>query len=217
MVADPPPVRVALVNDYDLVVQGLRRMIEPFLDRIDLVELDSRRPVARPVDIVLYDTFAQDHTDRSKVEQILQDGSGDKVVLFSWNVHEDLVRGALDAGASGYLSKGMPASDLVAALEDIHRGEQVTDEREAPEDAGTDWPGRAEGLSAREAEVLALITRGFTNDEIAKRTYLSINSVKSYIRGAYRKIGVTRRTQAVLWGIEHGFRPDTVRRPGPDA
>ena len=76
---------------------------------------------------------------------------------------------------------------------------------------GGDWPGRAEGLTAREAEVIALITQGLSNAEIAERASLSINSVKSYIRTSYRKMGVTSRTNAVLWGLEHGFSPDRIR------
>jgi DNA-binding CsgD family transcriptional regulator len=69
------------------------------------------------------------------------------------------------------------------------------------------WPGREEGLSVREAEVVALITQGHTNPEIAASLYLSLNSLKSYIRSAYRKMGVERRSQAVRWGIEHGMLP----------
>ena len=80
---------------------------------------------------------------------------------------------------------------------------------------GGDWPGREEGLTAREAEVIALITQGLSNSDIASHSSLSINSVKSYIRSAYRKIGVTSRTNAVLWGVEHGFHPDRARIDGP--
>ena len=57
----------------------------------------------------------------------------------------------------------------------------------------------------REAEIIALITQGHTNLDIAERSHLSINSVKTYIRTAYRKMGVERRPQAVLWGVRHGF------------
>jgi DNA-binding NarL/FixJ family response regulator len=59
--------------------------------------------------------------------------------------------------------------------------------------------------------MLALITQGLSNIEIAERTRLSINSVKSYIRTCYRRIGVTNRSNAILWGVEHGFRPDRTR------
>ena len=67
--------------------------------------------------------------------------------------------------------------------------------------------GETEGLTERESEILALITQAHSNADIARLTCLSINSIKTYIRGLYRKIGVQTRPQAVLWGIEHGFRP----------
>ena len=103
----------------------------------------------------------------------------------------------------------------------MHAGEIVISDvppraRSAP---GLDWPGRGEGLSDREAEILALITQGKSNADVARLTYLSPNTVKSYIRTIYRKIGVGSRTQAVLWGVEHGFTPDHHRiehwRGGP--
>ena len=64
--------------------------------------------------------------------------------------------------------------------------------------------------------MVALITQGLGNDEIASRMYTSINTVKTYIRTAYRKIGVDSRTRAVLWGVDNGFRPDTIRANAPD-
>ena len=83
---------------------------------------------------------------------------------------------------------------------------------------GPPW-GPGEGLSDRESEILALITQDKSNAEVAKLTYLSPNTVKSYIRTIYRKIDVGSRTQAVLWGAKHGFTPDHNRiehwRGGP--
>lgn len=120
-----------------------------------------------------------------------------------------------------YLSKTLPARELVAALEAVHAGETVVSDipPRARSAVGLDWPGRGEGLSDREAEILALITQGKSNAEIATLTYLSPNTVKSYIRSIYRKIEVGSRTQAVLWGVEHGFKPDHHRiehwRGGP--
>lgn len=116
----------------------------------------------------------------------------------------------------GYLSKTLPAAELVEAIERIHAGEVVISPDHGPQVplVAGDWPGRAEGLSAREAEVLALITQGLTNKDIAARTHLSPNSVKSYIRAAYQKIGVSRRAQAVAWGVRHGMTPDRMRIVG---
>ena len=65
------------------------------------------------------------------------------------------------------------------------------------------------GLTGRELQVLALIAEGLTNQEIADKVFVSINSVKTYIRSAYRKIGVNSRSQAAVWGLQHGI----VRRP----
>jgi len=134
-------------------------------------------------------------------------------VVYTWNFHPELVQNALDLGVHGYLSKALPARDLVQALEDVHAGETVVSDpptrTRAPN--GSDWPGRHEGLSDREAEVLALITQGKDNAEIARRTYLSPNTVKSYVRNLYRKIEVDSRTQAVVWGVRHGFLPDHHR------
>lgn len=79
-----------------------------------------------------------------------------------------------------------------------------------------DWPGRDRGLTAREAEVIGLITQGLRNEQIAACMFVSVNTVKTYIRSAYRKMRVDNRTRAVLWGVDHGFRPNTVRAKAPD-
>ena len=123
--------------------------------------------------------------------------------------------------SSGYLSKTLTARELVGALEAVHAGEVVVSESpDAVTPSGSlDWPGRPEGLTDREAEILALITQGRSNAEIAALTYLSPNTIKSYIRTLYRKIGVESRTRAVLWGVDNGFLPDHHRiehwRGGP--
>jgi DNA-binding NarL/FixJ family response regulator len=213
------PIRVALVDDYEIVVKGLARMFDSYRDRIELVELDAKVPVGQPVDIALYDTFAQPQGDTIAIDQVLEQDKADKVVLYSWNLQPELIESATAKGVAGYLSKSLTAAELVEALEEVHRGTGVvvlrpTDDRD--EVVGGDWPGRNEGLTHREAEVIALITQGLSNLDIAARTFLSINSVKTYIRSAYRKMNVATRSQAVLWGVSHGFTPDRVRITNPD-
>jgi DNA-binding NarL/FixJ family response regulator len=201
------------VNDYEVVAQGLIGMLREYRDAIQVVEVDLSENVAQPVDITLYDTFAAVQGDGEGVRTVAANPLAGKVIVYSWNLDPDLVSAALANGATAYLSKSLPARHLVSALQAVHRGElRALATAEGP---GTgvrgDWPGREEGLTPREAEVLALITQGLGNAEISERTRLSINSVKTFIRSCYRRIGVTNRSQAILWGIEHGFRPDRAR------
>lgn len=211
------PLRVAVVNDYDVVVHGVAAMLRTYADSIDVVELDATVDVASQVDIALYDTFAQAQGDRRAIAALVDNPAVSRVAVYTWNLDPAFEQASLALGVAGYLSKRLPAQDLVTALERIHAGEVVV----TPEDGraplvGGDWPGREEGLTPRESEVLALITQGLSNAEIVEHTGLSINSVKSYIRTCYRKIDATSRSKAVIWGIEHGFQPDRVRTVDPD-
>jgi DNA-binding NarL/FixJ family response regulator len=199
-------IRLAIVNDYEVVVRGLADMLCSTTDEIEVVELDVHVPVGVTVDIALYDTFAQGQGDSPKVAELVKSPDVAKVAVYTWNHDSVLVRSALAMGVSAYLSKTLSAKELVDALRAVHAGETVVSR--APGDdplLPKEWPGRTEGLTAREAEVIALITRGYSNADIAEMASLSINSVKSYIRSSYRKMGVTSRTNAVLWGLDHGM------------
>lgn len=213
------PIRIAIVNDYEIVVEGLAAVLASYRDRIEVVELDSRMPVISNVDVLLYDTFGQVQGDTVDLDQLVQGEGCARVVIFSWNVQPELVQRAMTHGAAGYLSKSISAEELVKGIEALHAGEFVTMSQDGsgPEETqlNTVWPGVDHGLSAREAEVVALITQGLSNQEIADRCYLSINSVKTYVRTAYRKMSVNRRSQAVLWGIAHGLAPDRSRTIEP--
>lgn len=207
------PIRIGLVNDYEVVLIGVAHLFDRYQDRIMVVEIDLTEGVEEHVDIALYDNFAQGEADQEDIEALIASPHADQVAVYTWNFHDHLVKAALDKGTCGYLSKALPASELVDALERIHSGEIVVS---APPtrrrlSVGQNWPGRSEGLSERESEILALITQGKSNSDISQLTYLSVNSIKTYIRSTYRKIGVASRTQAVLWGVEHGFKPDHRR------
>jgi DNA-binding NarL/FixJ family response regulator len=196
-------------------------MLEPYADRVVIAELDTGSPVHDEVDVALYDSFAQPESDAEEIRVLLANPRARKVAIYTWNFQDELVRSAREQGVTGYLSKALPARDLVTALEAVHAGEVVISDppRKKGSASGLDWPGRREGLTDREAEILALITQGKSNAEVAAQTYLSPNTVKSYIRTVYRKIGVASRTQAVLWGVANGFTPDHHRidhwRGGP--
>jgi DNA-binding NarL/FixJ family response regulator len=221
MPSSPPPILIALIDDYDVVLTGIARMLDPYRHRVLVAEIDTNEPLVDTVDVALYDSFAQPESDRDHVEVLLRSPHARRVVVYTWNFHPDLIASAQRRGVHGYLSKTLPARELVHAIEAVHAGHMVvSDPPTRPRSSlGLDWPGRHEGLTDREAEILALITQGRSNADVAALTFLSPNTVKSYIRSLYRKIDVASRTQAVLWGVDHGFTPDHRRidhwRGGP--
>ena len=209
-----PALRLAIVDDYAVVVAGVAAFLAD--EHIDVVETGASQTVLSDVDVVLYDTFAQVQGRGIDLEDFVRD-SGAEGRRVQLERQPEMVVQAIAGGARGYLSKVLTGPQIVAALKRVVAGEVVIlpGDMESSVNGAGDWPGRSVGLSPREAEIIALITQGLTNQEIADRAFLSINSVKTYIRSAYRKIGVQRRSQAVRWGMQNGFEPETLRTIDP--
>ena len=194
------PIRVGLAHECELVTRGFADMLAPFAPRVVFVPSGRDGHPSEEVDLLLFDSLAPLNAVQRKHAS---HGTAGRWVTYTWNPRPDLVRLALADGASGCLSKCLPSRDLVAALEALHRGREVVD-------CGTRTtrsrlPAPTDLLTPREAEVVSLITQGFDNFSIAREAGISINSVKTYIRTAYRKMGVTTRSQAVLWGVRNGY------------
>jgi len=192
------PVTLALVNDYEVVVQGLSKMLEPFDGRVRIVELTASAPSRAPADVALYDTFATDLAFGPDVK-------AQHLVLYTAHTSREFLTAARANGADGVLSKALVPEQLVGALERIRDVEILMLGGALDAESSGTLLVQDLGLTEREAGILALITQGLRNEEIAHRSYLSINTVKSYIRSAYRKMGVESRSQAILWGVDHGF------------
>lgn len=210
------PLRIAVVNDYDVVVAGVKALLAEHGHHTEVVELAADEVVGTHVDIALYDAFAQSDLDLSRVRSIVANPCAAKVAVYTWDFDRGLVDAALEAGANGYLAKTLPGAELVEALDRVAAGETVVRPGAGRSLAIDDleWPGKAAGLTEREAEILSLIVQGLSNAEIAATVHLSINTIKGHIRTCYRKIGATNRVDAVLWGTAHGMRPDHDRIAG---
>jgi two-component system, NarL family, response regulator LiaR len=212
------PVRVALSNDFEIALLGLASMLARHPDKVQIVDITTEAKLPHEADVILYDTFGRLPVADPKLRAIIASNAG-KVVVYSWDDYPE--EAARRLGAVAYLHKGLNAEQLVEAVLAIHRGDVppavavekvvVPSEEDAePEDvtgtADATWPGKTFGLSPRESEMLTFIVRGLTNQQIADRSYLTMNTVKTYIRNTYRKIGVKTRAQAVAWGYRHGFQ-----------
>ncbi|EYT62701.1 LuxR family transcriptional regulator [Dietzia sp. UCD-THP] len=203
------PVRVTVVNDYLVVVAGVNAILSEYSDRIEVVEKHSVSKGAMAVDVALYDTFAAPVGKHARLAALREDPSIRAVAVYSFASDQAAVDDSLALGANGFLSKALPAADLVRGIEEIAAGSIVTMVGPGHTATGANvWPAKDAGLSAREAEMVGLIVQGLSNQEIGDRCYLSPNTVKTYIRAAYRKMGVNTRAQAVAWGIDHGLKPD---------
>ena len=195
------PVRVRLVNECDLVHAGLTQLLSEHGDRaVVLARGAARDEIA---DVALVDPFRRRTDDDAGPTTVNKPPGPAKVAVFSWECRDGFVERAMLGGADGYLAKDLPALELVAALEKVNAGERIvavdSGHRSEPQSH------RAIGLTPREMHVVALIAAGAANKEIAQQLELSMNTVKSHIRTAYRAMGVTSRTQAVLWAVDHGI------------
>jgi DNA-binding NarL/FixJ family response regulator len=164
---------------------------------------------------VLFDVFAHADLGFNDLGVLIGDPHVGHVAVFTWQLDDVTVRRGFDQGVSGYLAKDLAASELVEGIERIAGGARIvvghpSSGRQAH--SARDWPGRAEGLSERESEIIILIAEGHTNAEIANSLYLSPNSIKTHIRNAYRKLAVTRRAQAVRSALDLGITRRAVDR-----
>lgn len=201
------PVRTTVVDDHQIDIAGVSAVLGQFTDRIRLVE-----PGAPDVDVVLYGA-RELHSGHDSTLHALLRTSPATVIVMGWGTDTSQVAGALACGAHGHLSKRMPGPDLAAGVVQINRRRDRA--RTLPHDGECHPALGMAGLTPREREVLEMVTLGLTNQEIADLSFLSINSVKTYVRAAYHKIGVTRRSQAVSWGLRAGFAH--TRDPEPAA
>jgi NarL family two-component system response regulator LiaR len=192
-------VRVVLVNDYELVVRGLHAMLQPFADRVVVVEQSTSGTPDGPADVALFDTFAARRDALDRAQQMIDDGAVSHVVLFTWDAPEGFLDRAASIGVDAVISKTATAAELVEALERVAAGERVGLDRvvkgERSRQNGVD-------LTAREQEVLALLALGKSNAEIAHELFLSVDTIKTHVRRVFTKLGVNNRTQAAMRAVD---------------
>lgn len=200
-------IRVALLGGDELVRRGLDSMLRT-LGGFELGSVKDRERL--PIDVALVETYGAARNDMT-LQRAVADPHVRRVAVYTWNHHPGLAHEALGNGVTGYLSKSLNAVQLGRAMRGIHLGETVIapvipalPTKELRSTVELDL------LTARERETLAHIATGKSNDEIARQMQISLNSVKSYIRNAYRKTGVQSRSQAVLWAVSHGLGAEAL-------
>jgi two-component system, NarL family, response regulator LiaR len=195
----PKQIRVALVNDFMIVLEGLRALLSTDQREFKVVEMDLRKGPERRVDVTLLDTYGELEFLADRVRSLKADSSNGAVVVFSFSDQPQTVRRAMRAGAQAFISKAVPRQQIIEGLRAVARGERVilTQRQQSPIDPVLRWPGRELGLTGRESELLSLLPTGMSNHELASHLYVSENTIKTQLRGLYAKLGVRNRVQAV--------------------
>ena len=199
------PIRLAIVTEEDVVYRGLASVVQE-LDQVELLGRSLELAVDPGIDVALFDVAALNRGEGKDLDWLVKETHA-AVVAVARDLRPDLAAQAIDRGVDGVVSLSADAAEIIDVILAAAAGDLAGDASpEAVDYTGnTATLGRAEGLSAREVQVVGLITMGLGNEEIAQTLFLSINSVKTYIRSAYRKMGVTSRSQAITWSVQHGF------------
>ena len=193
------PIKVALVNDYEIVLEGLRALLRPSEREIQVVEIDVRKKPRRRVDVTMLDTYGEIENLGDRVRSLASDPGNGVIVVFSFSDQPLAVRRAMRAGAKGFISKAVPARRIIDGIVESARGERVVltqRSRRAVIDEALRWPGRDIALTERESELLSLLSTGMTNRELGGHLYVSENTIKTQLRHLYAKLNVRNRAQA---------------------
>ena len=188
---------VAVAGAHDIVDAGLRSLLA---DVSEVVVMDHFPAFGTIPDVIVYDAIGIEEDGGAEVTALAKE-SESAVVVMSRDLRPDLATRAMAYGASGYFSIESNRAEVVDMIRAAARGD-LESLAWGPADLGAEA-----GLTRREVDVLCGVVLGMSNHDITKLLALSTNTVKSYIRSAYRKMGVQTRAQAVVWCLAHGFEP----------
>lgn len=211
--------RLVLVDDHEMVLHGLDAMLGHFPDQVTIVGQATSAAAALALvareapEVVLCDVRIGTESGLDLCRQITTQRPETKVVLLTVYDDEHYLYQALRVGASGYILKRIDGQELVKQLGRVREGETVIDQALAGRvalsaarlDAGEFWSGAHLGLTHRESEVLELIVSGRSNKGVASKLVVSEDTVKTHIRGLYRKLGVTDRSGAMSVALREGL------------
>jgi len=208
-------IKVLIVDDHQVVRQGLRKFLELQEDIAVIGEAEDGKPAVEMVrllhpDVVLMDLVLPQMDGITATEQIRALGLPTKVIALTSFSEDDKVFPAIQAGAASYLLKDVTPTELVDAIRAVHHGkarlhpditrklmQQVSQMRYSPQESSID------GLTAREREVIQLVALGRSNREIAQELFISEKTVKTHIGNLMGKLNLEHRTQLAIYAIKN--------------
>ena len=207
--AGDDPIRVMIVDDHAVVRSGLSAFLFAFDDLEYAGEASGGadavgKCVALRPDVILMDLVMPDVDGAEATRRIKETCPHVQVIALTSYKEDDLVQGALRAGAISYLLKNVSADELANAIRAAHAGRPTL----APEaaqvliKAATEPPAGGEGLTSRELDILRLMVAGESNPDIAAKLFVSRSTVKFHVSNILMKLGATSRTEAVAMALQ---------------
>jgi DNA-binding NarL/FixJ family response regulator len=212
-------VRLLLVDDHQVVLEGLRSMLASQSGRVEVVGAATNGPDAlelaaelRP-DVALLDVRLKGASGLDLCKEIVAAVPSVKVVFLTVYDDEQYLFQALRVGGSGFLLKTTTGPELADHLDRVMDGDVAIDASLAGRVAmtaarlqsGEFWPGARLGLTQRESEVLELMVHGLSNRAIGQKLFIGEETVKTHARGIYRKLEVADRAQAIAMALREGI------------
>jgi DNA-binding NarL/FixJ family response regulator len=212
----PTPIRVLIVDDHDVFASSLAQVLglEP-----DLLALGTASSIAQArtmipstlPDVVLMDHRLPDGDGVEAIAELHELRSSTKFVVLTASTADHVLVTAIESGATGFLSKSRSLDEVRSAVRAAHSGEAVISPemlaRLLPRLNRRREPGRVE-LTERELEVLALLSEGLTNTDIAKRMVVSVHTVRNHVANLSAKLGAHSKLEALSIAIRRGLLPD---------
>lgn len=207
--------RILLVDDHEIVRLGLKSLLarypqfEVVGEASDAQEALEKTLYFEP-DVVVMDIRLPGKSGVEATQEILQARPETKVIVLTSYAEDDVLFDAIAAGASGYVLKQIGSDDLVRALMTVGRGESLLDPavtqrvfQQVRSNARQAEDEYFATLTDQELTILALITDGLTNKEIARRVFLSEKTVRNYVSSILSKLNVTSRAEAAVFAVRH--------------
>jgi len=212
----PSPIRVLIVDDHDVFASSLAQVLELEADLRSLgtassiAEARTMIPNTLP-DVVLMDHRLPDGDGVAAIPELQPLRTSAKFVVLTASTADHVLVTAIEAGASGFLSKSRSLDEVRSAVRAAHSGEAVISPellaRLLPRLNRRREPGRVE-LTERELEVLGLLAEGLTNSEIAERIVVSVHTVRNHVANLSAKLGAHSKLEALSIAIRRGLLSD---------
>jgi len=218
MTTQAEKIKVLIVDDHQVVRQGLRTFLELHDDVIVVGEADDGITAVEMVrqlgpDVVLMDLVMPQLDGIAATRQVKSLGTQAQVIALTSFTEDDKVFPAIQAGASSYLLKDVSPDDLIEAIRAAHRGEarlhpdiaRKLMEQVAHQAAPANREATVDELTEREHEVVRLVAQGRNNAEIAQVLVISDKTVKTHVSNILSKLNLQDRTQLAIYAIKNGL------------